>query len=80
MVFEFPVIYLKYDLESMIYKYFAKSGMDIFFSFSIFATSDANSIVILVRLPNSEIANFKMQGVNGLDGLYHDVTCRFILH
>ena len=54
--------------------------MDMFFSFSIFATGDANSIVAFVRLPNSEIANFKMQGVNGLDGLYFDVTCRFILH
>ena len=77
MVFEFPIIYLKYDLESMIYKYFPASGINIFFSFSIFATSDVNSIVVFVRLLHTGNRQFQSTIVNELDGLYLDVTCRF---
>lgn len=56
-------------------------GEDIFFSFFYLCTQRCkyhrgNLFVYL----NSEIANFKMQEVNGLERLYLDVTCRFILH
>lgn len=55
------------------------SGTDIFFSFSIFATDDANSIAVFVRLLQSGNRQFQKARVNELDGLYLDVTCRFIL-
>lgn len=57
------------------------AGEDILFSFFYLCTQrcELHRGNLFVYL-NSEIANFKMQEVNGLERLYLDVTCRFILY